>query len=246
MPAVAAPSAYVRERPVPQGSRPPEPRERVRPSISSQILSSPAGVLLMLRFFLGVTFTFAGLQKLADPAYLDAKNPGSVQAQLLIYERMSPIHGIVHLAAQHAVLVGLLIAMGELAVGVGTLVGFWSRAAAVGGLLLSMAFWLTASWQSDPFYLSPDLVYLAAWTPIVFAGDGGLKREPRIHDHEIDIQPCFLEKASLFGEEGGKPREGLRWGGDQEFGRLREKRRRQQQETKRNRQKFLHSGFSDY
>ena len=39
-------------------------------------------VLLPLRAFLGFTFCFAGLQKLANPRFFDAADPASIQAQL--------------------------------------------------------------------------------------------------------------------------------------------------------------------
>jgi thiosulfate dehydrogenase [quinone] large subunit len=129
-------------------------------------------VLLPLRAFLGVTFTFAGLQKLADHHYFDSSSPSSVQAQMRAYARTSPIHGIVTFASHHALVFGLLIALGELAVGVGTLLGLWTRAAAIGGMLLSLSFLLTASWHSHPYYLGPDVVFLFAWTPIAVAGAG--------------------------------------------------------------------------
>jgi hypothetical protein len=38
--------------------------------------------LLPLRAFLGFTFCFAGLQKLAKPRFLDAADPASIQSQL--------------------------------------------------------------------------------------------------------------------------------------------------------------------
>ena len=38
--------------------------------------------LLPLRAFLGFTFCFAGLQKLATPQFFDAADPASIQAQL--------------------------------------------------------------------------------------------------------------------------------------------------------------------
>ncbi len=132
----------------------------------------PGWVVLPLRAFLGVTFTFAGLQKLADHNYFDSSSPSSVQAQMRSYARTSPIHGVVTFASHHAFVVGLLIALGELAVGIGTLLGLWTRIAAVGGMLLSLSFLLTASWHSHPYYLGPDIVFLFAWTPLVVAGAG--------------------------------------------------------------------------
>ncbi len=48
----------------------------------SGTLASPEGTLLLLRAFLGVTFTFAGLQKLANPNFFSPIAPGSFQEQL--------------------------------------------------------------------------------------------------------------------------------------------------------------------
>ena len=48
-------------------------------------------VLLPLRAFLGFTFCFAGLQKLANPGFFDAANPASIQSQLAGAARLSPI-----------------------------------------------------------------------------------------------------------------------------------------------------------
>jgi thiosulfate dehydrogenase [quinone] large subunit len=60
------------------------------------------------------------------------------------------------------------------AAGAGTLLGLWSRAAAVGGALLSLGFLLTVSWHSHPYYYGPDIVFLFAWIPLALAGDGGV------------------------------------------------------------------------
>jgi thiosulfate dehydrogenase (quinone) large subunit len=80
--------------------------------------------LLPLRAFLGFTFCFAGLQKLANPRFFDAANPASIQAQLEGAARRSPIHALISPLTHVAVPLGILIALGELAVGVGTLLGF--------------------------------------------------------------------------------------------------------------------------
>src|SRR5205807_1605957 len=41
-----------------------------------------------------------------------------------------------------------------------------------GGALLSLLFLLTVSWHSRPYYYGADVVFLAAWLPLLFAGDG--------------------------------------------------------------------------
>ncbi len=127
-------------------------------------------VMLPLRLFLGGTYVFAGLQKLADPNYLRASAPSSVQSQMRGAEASSPVHALVTTASHHAVLVGLLIAIGELAVGVGMVLGLWTRAAAAGGMGLALSFLLTVSWHSRPYYLGSDIVFLMAFLPFALAG----------------------------------------------------------------------------
>ena len=85
--------------------------------------------LLPLRAFLGFTFCFAGLQKLANPRFFDAGDPASIQAQLAGAARRSPVHTLISPLTHVAVPLGVLIALGELAVGVGTLLGLRARLA---------------------------------------------------------------------------------------------------------------------
>jgi thiosulfate dehydrogenase [quinone] large subunit len=130
--------------------------------------------LLPLRAFLGITFVFAGLQKLANPRFFDASNPASIQAQLAAAQRVSPIHALLGPISHISVLVGLLIAFGEVAIGLGTLLGFLARAAAIGGLVMSFMLFLTVSYHSHPYYTGSDIVFLFAWMPLVIAGAGGV------------------------------------------------------------------------
>jgi thiosulfate dehydrogenase [quinone] large subunit len=128
--------------------------------------------LLPLRAFLGVTFCFAGLQKLANPAFFDPHNPVSIQAQLAGAGRRSPIHGLVTPLVHVAVPLGIVIALAELAIGIGALLGLWTRAAAVGGTVLSFFLFLTVSFHSSPYYTGSDIVFVFAWLPLVLAGAG--------------------------------------------------------------------------
>lgn len=131
-------------------------------------------VLLPLRAFLGFTFCFAGLQKLANPGFFQAGNPGSIQAQLAGAARRSPIHALISPLTHVAVLLGLLIAVAELAIGIGTLLGLWQRLAAAGGVALSLLLFLTVSFHSSPYYTGADIVFMFAWTPLLLAGAGPL------------------------------------------------------------------------
>jgi thiosulfate dehydrogenase [quinone] large subunit len=131
-------------------------------------------VLLPLRAFLGFTFCFAGLQKLANPRFFDASDPASIQAQLAGAARRSPIHVLISPLAHVAVPLGIVIAFGELAVGVGTLLGFRAKIAAAGGVALSLMLFLTVSFHSSPYYTGADIVFAFAWTPLLLAGSGSV------------------------------------------------------------------------
>jgi len=131
-------------------------------------------VLLPLRLFLGVTMVYAGLLKFFDPAYLDSTAPNGVQQQMQMAAAVSPIGFLVSFTADHATLFGLSIAFGELAVGLGVLLGLWTRIAAVGGFLLSLSFFLTVSWGTSPYFFGPDIVFMFAFTPLIIGGDGGV------------------------------------------------------------------------
>jgi thiosulfate dehydrogenase [quinone] large subunit len=130
--------------------------------------------LLPLRAFLGFTFLFAGLQKLANPNFFNASNPAGIQAQLIAAQRFSPLHPILGHLLHLATPLGIGIAVGEVAVGLGTLLGLWTRAAAAGGALISLSLFLTVTWQVSPYYTGADLAYIMAWLPLIVAGSGGV------------------------------------------------------------------------
>jgi thiosulfate dehydrogenase (quinone) large subunit len=144
------------------------------PEWGSLGLRQTGWLLLALRLFLGVTFVVAALQKLADPSFFDASSPGSVQAQMQAVAPASPIGPLVQLSLHAGWLVGLVIALGELAVGLGTLFGLRARLAAVGGMLLALSFFLTVSWTTSPYYYGADIVFFFAWTPFVAVGAAGV------------------------------------------------------------------------
>ncbi len=129
--------------------------------------------LLPLRLFLGGTFLYAGVDKLVSPTFLVPGAPDSIQAQLAAFARMSPLGDLVRAAAPEAVLIGVAIALVEMAVGVGAITGLAFRTAAAGGLALSLLFFLTASWATRPFYYGADLPFAAGWLTLLLSGRPG-------------------------------------------------------------------------
>jgi thiosulfate dehydrogenase [quinone] large subunit len=123
---------------------------------------------------MGVTFIYAGLLKLVSADYLNSDSPSGVLKQMQGAVLHSPISFILTHAIEHSSLAGIAIAVGELFVGLGILFGIWTRLAALAGFVLSLSFLLTVSWGTYPYFFGPDIVFMAAFTPLMIAGDGGL------------------------------------------------------------------------
>ena len=77
--------------------------------------------MLPLRLFLGLTFVYAGLDKLLfDPTFLDSAAPTSLLAQLQGFAHTSPLAPLITLIAEPLVVpIGLAMAVAEIAVGLG-------------------------------------------------------------------------------------------------------------------------------
>ncbi|MEU9142621.1 TQO small subunit DoxD [Streptomyces sp. NPDC048349] len=126
--------------------------------------------LLPLRLFLGVTFVYAGLDKLTDSAFLSASGAGSIGELMTGVRDTSAVPAMVDLALESPVGFAVALAIGEILVGLGTLAGLLTRVAAVGGALISLSLWLTVSWAVTPYYYGNDLIYMIAWIPLIIAG----------------------------------------------------------------------------
>lgn len=130
-----------------------------------------ARMLAPLRLFLGVTFVYAGIQKLTDPQFFSPSATGYIGRQITAFAAGSPIRALLlNLALPHAALFGSLIAWGELAIGIGALLGLLLRPAAFFGALLSLIFFLSASWRVHPYFYGSDIVFLFAWLTVLLAG----------------------------------------------------------------------------
>ncbi|WP_217236985.1 DoxX family membrane protein [Streptomyces sp. AC555_RSS877] len=127
-------------------------------------------VLLPLRVFLGFISIYAGMGKLCDPVYFDGGERGSMVKWLNTLHPWEVAEPLRQFALQHPVGAGLVIAFLQVIVGVLTILGCWQRVAAVVGAGLSAALLVTVSWKSVPAYDTPDIIYLAAWSPLIIAG----------------------------------------------------------------------------
>ncbi|MGW6061367.1 DoxX family protein [Streptomyces sp. NPDC055189] len=127
-------------------------------------------VLLPLRVFLGFISIYAGMGKLCDPVYFDGGDRGSMVKWLNSLHPWTLAEPLRDFALSHPVGAGLCIAFLQIIVGVLTVLGLWQRVAAGVGVLLSAALLVTVSWKTVPAYDAPDIIYLAAWSPLIIAG----------------------------------------------------------------------------
>lgn len=134
-----------------------------------------------LRLFLGLTFLYAGLQKIADPGFLDPAAPTYIGAQLQSFTTNSPIGFVIQwLAMPVPQLTGIGVIAAELAIGALVLLGVATRWAAAAGALINLVFFLTASWAVQPYFLGSDSIYTVAWITLALVGDQGVLTARRI------------------------------------------------------------------
>jgi thiosulfate dehydrogenase [quinone] large subunit len=122
----------------------------------------PVGARL-IRLFLGVTFIYGGWNKATDPGFLDPKSASFIGAQIASYLETSPISFALKPMIEHATAFGWSIIITEFAIGIATLAGIALELAALGGFLLSITLWLTATWTVKPYFLGSDTAYAILW-----------------------------------------------------------------------------------
>ena len=149
-----------------------------------------------LRLFLGLTFVYASLQKVADPGFLRPGAATSIGTQLNAFTLHSPIAFLIEsLALPAPQLTGIGVIIAELLIGAGTLLGIATRWAAAAGAAVNLLFFLTASWTVQPYFLGSDGIYAVAWVTLALIGDQGI----------LTAGP-YLARELGFSEEGAAAR----------------------------------------
>ena len=127
-------------------------------------------VLLPLRLFLGGISVYAGFSKLCDPVYFNGGARGSMMHWLQSLHPWPLARPLLDQALTHPVGAGLAVAFAQIVVGVLCVLGLWQRLAAAIGMVLALLLLVTVSWRSAPVYDAPQIIYLAAWSPLLLAG----------------------------------------------------------------------------
>jgi thiosulfate dehydrogenase (quinone) large subunit len=123
----------------------------------------------ILRAFLGATFLFAGIQKFLDPNFLRPGGGDYIGTQLIGFAEGTPAAPLMRMLAQVPLLAGVGIAVLEIAIGLGTLLGVAMLAASLAGFAVNVTLWLSATWHTHPYFLGSDSIYAVAWLALLLA-----------------------------------------------------------------------------
>ncbi len=138
-------------------------RHRSRASSVLESWRAQSWSLRLLRGFLGVTFVYAGINKFADPNFFHNGSPDYIGNQLKVFAQGSPLAGLLHVLGQNPVFTGLAIALAEVAVGLGTLLGIAPVLLAASGFAINLGLTLSATWHVHPYFLGSDSMYAVGW-----------------------------------------------------------------------------------
>ncbi len=162
-----------------------------RASVALAPYASNTVAAVVLRFFLGGTMLYAGIDKtVLDPRFLQAEGVGSIGETLRYFVTSGgPLAGLVEaVALPQPVLIGASMAGAQLLVGASLLTGSWVRYGALLGAGISLTLALTSTWGVSPYYYGNDLPYLVGFLALAALGDGGALRlgapVPRGHNPE--------------------------------------------------------------
>lgn len=143
-----------------------------------------------LRLFLGFTFLRASWDKLVDPAFFNPAAAGYVGHQLALGASSSPLGGLLTgFIVPNATLFGMLTMAGELLIGLAVLLGWYTRFSAILGLFINLMFYLTITWDVQPYYYGADIVFVVAWLTLVLTGPGPLSVDAYLKQR-VQAQPA--------------------------------------------------------
>jgi thiosulfate dehydrogenase (quinone) large subunit len=161
--------------------------------------------LRVLRAFLGATFVYAGLQKFLDPGFFHAGSPDFIGSQLHDFARGSPLRWALEIAASVPILAGLIVALGEAAIGIGTLLGVAPLGFAYCGFAVNLVLFLTATWHVHPYFLGSDSIYAVAWLAYALGLVGmrraerrSLRSKPQRRPRRRDEPESFFERRDVL------------------------------------------------
>ena len=138
-----------------------KPSSYIQTALQSWRSQTPA--LRIMRFWLGVTWIYAGWVKASDAGFLTSGSSTFIGTQLSAYSTQSPVGFAFNKLIEHAVLVGGFVMLSEFAIGLATLLWVAPRLSALAGFAMSVGLWLASSFHSTPYFLASDTAYAVLW-----------------------------------------------------------------------------------
>jgi thiosulfate dehydrogenase (quinone) large subunit len=117
----------------------------------------------LLRTFLSLTWIYAGWHKASDSGFLTAGEPTFIGNTLAGYSQNSPISSVLERLSEYPTQVGVFIFLSELAIGIATLLYVAPATAALSGFLMSIALWLSGTFNVSPYFLASNTAYAILW-----------------------------------------------------------------------------------
>ncbi len=154
--------------------------------------------LRILRAFLGVTFVYAGLQKFLDPGFLHAGSPTYIGTQLAGFARSTPAAPLMRVLEHVPWLVGVGVAVTELAVGIAVIAGIGLITASLIGLMINVVLWLSATWHVHPYFLGSDSIYAVAWLALILGAWQVGKARPTAHPSGRSRDPDAVARRAML------------------------------------------------
>jgi thiosulfate dehydrogenase [quinone] large subunit len=117
----------------------------------------------LLRTFLSLTWIYAGWHKASDSGFLTAGEPTFIGNTLAGYSQNSPISSVLERLGEYPTQVGVFIFLSELAIGIATLLYVAPATAAFSGFSMSIALWLSGTFNVSPYFLASNTAYAILW-----------------------------------------------------------------------------------
>lgn len=114
-----------------------------------------------------MTFVYAGVQKFLDRGFLHAGSPTYIGTQLRGFAVGTPAAPLMRLLDRAPFLVGIGVALTEIAVGLAVLVGIGLLVASLVGFSINVILWLSATWHVRPYFIGSDSIYAVAWLALI-------------------------------------------------------------------------------
>src|ERR1700691_444288 len=179
------------------------PAERTTPGLVAWLRESKVASVawLAVRVWVGIMWMQAGIAKVwgaENPAFLHNNGAGVAGFAGHGTAAYSWWASIMHsFVVPNASWIAVLVAFGELAIGLGLVVGFLTRTAAVCSLLLLFTYIMSGTASVTAFYALCALIVLATWRTSTWIGVDGVianLRQRRRNAVPVEVVPVVATK----------------------------------------------------